>query len=183
MDHNIGAQITFCLLISLLFIFLFDLWRIPVFLHKQFKKSLKQHKMINTKILLKAMSFMFLPTLCILFIIFCWFFSWTDFSNFITSQSAGAAIMRIIMMVLEVILCAYMYQHYMDEYQKTQKKEKVNKFVLNPEVDSEGYKTKEYSTYVRDLFKNSNVSNRDCQYTVVYGPEDDLIFVKRTKIN
>ncbi len=150
-------------------------------IHLNFKKHIKQHKMINTKILLKAMSFMFLPTLCILFIIFCWFFSWTDFSAFITSQSTGASIMRIIMMILEVFLCYTMYCHYMAEYEVQQKKEKVKKFILDPDAESESYKEVGYSNYIRDIFKTAE--GRDFyKYYAVDGPTDDLIFVKRAKV-
>ncbi len=174
-------DIPFILFVFIVVVVFLDLYKIPAYICKKFKKHIKQHKMINTKILLKAMSFMFLPTLAVLCIIFCWFFSWTAFSSFITSQSSGAALLRIIMMVLEVVLCYMMYGHYMLQYEEEEKKKQIKKFVLNPDAESEAYREAGYSNYIRDIFKVPE-GRASYKYYVVDGPTDDLVFIKRTQV-
>lgn len=68
--------------------------------------------MINTKVLLKAMSFMFLPTLSLLGVIFCWFLDWQAFVEFITAKTTGAGLIRLAMLGLEIALTCYMYKYY-----------------------------------------------------------------------
>jgi len=71
--------------------------------------------MITIKVLLKAMSFMFFPTIALLTVIFCWFLNWTAFVSFITSQTDGAGALRLVMIFLEISLVVYMYNYYTKE--------------------------------------------------------------------
>ncbi len=69
--------------------------------------------MINYKVLLKAIRFMFLPSCSILFVIFIAFFSFTDFLNFITSKSVLAIIIRILLVIAEAYFTYCMYKYYL----------------------------------------------------------------------
>ena len=69
---------------------------------------------------MKAMTFMFAPTLSVLVIIFFWFFNLTDFVSFITSQSAGASTLRVLMMLLEVFFVCVLYKYYEEKEFKEQ---------------------------------------------------------------
>ena len=71
--------------------------------------------MIKTKALLRAMSFLFVPTLAILSVILVGFFSWTKFVAFMTSSTTEAILVRVIMLISEITLVIIMYFHYIKE--------------------------------------------------------------------
>lgn len=64
---------------------------------------------MKTKILLRAMSYMFLPTLAVLSIIFFYFFDFAKFVNFVTGEEGS--IIRVIIFIIELIFVAILYFH------------------------------------------------------------------------
>ncbi len=107
--------------------------------------------MINYKVLLKAISFMFLPTISILFVVFIGFFSITDFISFITAKSGGAIFLRVVLVLAEIIFVCVMYNHY---YKLDVIKNKDN-YIKEGNIIN--YTT---STYVERFFKSGNSSGR-----------------------
>jgi len=79
------------------------------------KNNLKQ---MNLKILMKAMSFMFLPTLGVLLMLLVGFFDPIMLWTWIKSPSGWAVFTRILLFILEIGLIALMYFHYLEEYNK-----------------------------------------------------------------
>lgn len=71
---------------------------------------------MNMKAAYKATSFMFLPTLAFLCIVFCWFFNWTDFVAFVTEKSGWAGFFRIVVMGVEVSVWVFFYLEYSKEF-------------------------------------------------------------------
>lgn len=142
----------------------------------QLTNNLKSLTMINTKVLLRALGFMFLPTVSILFLIFCWFFNWSKFSDFVTSDTIGAAILRILMVASEIALVTYMYKFFLkkfndeeDEKNRQKQREENDKIarenVSNGEFgklvrsSESGYDLKEYFSHVGRSFKISKLSD------------------------
>lgn len=103
--------------------------------------------MINYKVLLKAISFMFLPTISILFVVFIGFFSITDFINFITAKSGGAIFLRVVLVLVEIIFVYVMYKHY---YKLDVIKNKDNYIKEGNVIKNQS------STYVERFFKSEN---------------------------
>lgn len=67
---------------------------------------------MNKSSILKAGRFLLLPSLFVFALIFLWFFSWTDFSAFVTSKSGNASMLRLLLGILETALFVYMYLFY-----------------------------------------------------------------------
>lgn len=67
---------------------------------------------MNTKALVRAMGFMFIPTFSVLVLIFFWFLSWSEFVAFITSKSGWAGFLRIVLLLAEICLVWYFYDKY-----------------------------------------------------------------------
>lgn len=111
--------------------------------------------MIKTRVLLKAMSFMFMPTLAVLVLLFLWFLDWTQFKAFITSNGAGAGALRIFMTFVEMVFIVVMYNHYLKE-----------DVALHPEDYDDNKKGVSYSTSCSDLFNPSG--SRNDTYRVKY---------------
>jgi hypothetical protein len=105
--------------------------------------------MINYKVLLKAISFMFLPTISILFVVFIGFFSITDFISFITAKSGWAIFLRVALVLAEIIFVCLMYKHY---YKLDVIKNKDNYIKKGNVIKNTS------STYVERFFK-SDTSN------------------------
>lgn len=112
LEYFLGAIIltSICFFISLI-------WDIPEKISNKIPNFIKSFTMIKTNILLKAISFMLLPSLVILGVILIGFFNWTNFVNFMTSDSGWAIFVRLLMIVLELVLVCIMYQYY-DEKEK-----------------------------------------------------------------
>lgn len=69
----------------------------------------KNSKRMNLKILFKAMSFMFLPTLGVMLLLLVGFWSATDLWKFIISDTGGAITIRILLFIAECGLVIGMY--------------------------------------------------------------------------
>lgn len=74
-------------------------------------KQMKPIK-IRPKALIKATSFMFLPTLSVMIVIFCYFLSWSKFVGFMTSDNGWASFLRVLMILAELVLVCIMYEAY-----------------------------------------------------------------------
>jgi hypothetical protein len=85
--------------------------------------------MINIKILFKAMSFMFLPTLAVLTLLLVGFFDPIAMWTFIKSDSGGAVIIRIILFLAEVSLVWYFYYKYLQEDMILEAQKDVEEFL------------------------------------------------------
>ena len=70
---------------------------------------------MNFRILWKAMSFMFLPTLSVLCLLLVGFFDPIALWEFIRSNSGGAIFVRVILFIIEVTFVAYFYFKYLYE--------------------------------------------------------------------
>lgn len=73
---------------------------------------------IDLKILLKAMSFMFLPTLAVLLVVYFWFFNFAAFVAFVTASTGWAGFLRVVLMILEVVCVVLMYRYLYEEAEK-----------------------------------------------------------------
>ena len=118
-------------------------------LFKKFKNYLLKNNLnqMNIKILLKAMSFMFLPTFAVLLILLVGFFDPIALWTFIKSDSGWAITVRVLLFLAEIILVAILYFDYL---------EKENQANLLKEVSDVTKAGKERSVgrgdYVKNLF-------------------------------
>jgi amino acid permease len=127
--------------------------------------------MIKYKILLKAISFMFLPTLSVLSLILIGFFSWSKFVTFITSDSGFAMFIRIALAIGELVFVYFLYEHY-----------EKQEFINNVE-DNKGNIIKEIKNdyiYEYNYFKNPNRKSGE-SYRSYATPNDDIIILERYK--
>lgn len=104
--------------------------------------------MINYKILLKAISFMFLPTFSVCFLIFMYFLNWNNFYTFISSQDVYSGIIRLCLLVLECIVVYNLYNYYLNK-----EKENFDIIKINDNVELITIQTKKTDSYmyVNDL--------------------------------
>jgi hypothetical protein len=125
--------------------------------------------MINYKILLKALSFMFLPTLSVLSLILVGFFSWSKFVSFITSDSGFAMFIRIALALGEIFFVYLLYRHYEKEE------------ILNNEVENKGRIIKEggYSDNEYQYFKMYDRLNH--KFRSYATSNSDLVILERYK--
>lgn len=100
---------------------------------------------MNLKAAYKATGFMFLPTAAFLAIVFCWFFNWTAFVDFVTSQSGWAGFFRIVVAVAEFLLWYFFYTQYCEQYtnEKT-KTDIISMLSAENVISSNGLKLDEY---------------------------------------
>ena len=104
---------------------------------------------MNLKILLKAMGYMFLPTLCMLLMLLVGFFDPIKLWIWITSNSGGAIFVRLLMFILEVTLIVILYFYYLDkeelkEIAGSSEKEEVNSGSIGDIFESYSYNDKYY---------------------------------------
>jgi len=128
--------------------------------------------MINTKVLLKAMSFMFLPTLSLLGIIFCWFLDWQAFIQFITAKTVGAGLIRLVMLGLEIALTYYMYK----QYSKEEAQKELAK-IDDETTDMLGEKIRDNLSYY-DEIRNLIPSSAKAEKTQLFKKTDNLFIIK-----
>lgn len=109
--------------------------------------------MINTRILLKALSVMFLPTLSILAVMLFLFLDWHKFITFITGDSGWAILLRFVLVILEAIAVVFMYKYYneqhikalAEEWMQKAKESALNDPILGTEVASvESHRIRNY---------------------------------------
>lgn len=128
--------------------------------------------MINTKVLLKAMSFMFLPTISLLGIIFCWFLDWQAFISFITAKTTGAGLMRLVMLGLEIGLTIYMYKYYLELWQEAE----IGK-AQDGEDQLLGVRLRENVGRYTDI-QDAIPGGRDAGHFEIYKKSDTLFVIK-----
>lgn len=93
-------------------LFLFDL-EDSITPNSYFKFKIKfVMKRFIPQVFLKATSFMLLPTLTFLGLLFVWFLDWAKFVGFVGSDGGWAATFRVIMVLIEIGLVWYMYEIY-----------------------------------------------------------------------
>lgn len=133
---------------------------------KKLNKYLNKNKLkqMNFKILGKAMSFMFLPTLGVLLMLLVGFFDPIVLWTWIKSDSGGAVFTRIFIFLLETGLVTALYFHYLKEEIKNEvingniegKSEEIyynkNLYRIYPDEKSDSY----YKFYIIDT-KDSNI--------------------------
>lgn len=121
-------------------------------------------KQMNLKILIKAMGFMFLPTLGVLLLLLIGFFDPILLWTWIKSSSGWAVFTRIVIFLLEAGLVTFLYFDYL-------KKDRIEK--IKNSAGAKDTKTSiEYGRYARDMFYNA--TNQD-EYFLI--PTDDPNFV------
>lgn len=125
--------------------------------------------MINYKILLKALGFMFLPTVSVLSLILIGFFSWSKFISFITSDSGFAMFIRVTLAVAELIFVYLLYQHY-------EKQEVINNAETSKGEIIKDRKNDYYSEYT--YFKNPNRQTGE-SYRSYATSNDNIIILER----
>jgi hypothetical protein len=130
--------------------------------------------MINTKALLKAMGYMFLPSFAILFVIFIGFFNWSNFVAFVTSQDGWAIFMRIAMLIAEIVLVTWLYFDFLkDENQKLAFEKAKNPEFLTKVREG----TRDYSvTLNTDLFGGERIN-----WKIYKGPNRNTFIVTTEK--
>ena len=133
---------------------------------------------MNLKAAYRATSFMFLPTLTFLVIVFCWFFNWGAFVSFVTAQSGWAGFFRILVLGAEVGLWIYFYQKYNEEIKK---EELVNKTItdittaLHSNEELKLHKHREINT--SDTYNYFSHGSYDGSRSIVYRTASPEFFI------
>lgn len=70
---------------------------------------------INKKALLKAFGFLFLPTAILLVVLLIITFDFQLFVSLLLGKSAGAYVLRIVLLTAEIVLAYFMYRKYLKE--------------------------------------------------------------------
>ena len=70
---------------------------------------------MNIKILLKAMSYMFLPTLAVLVMLLVGFFDPVAMWEFIKSNNGWAIFIRVVIFIIEIVCVVILYYKYAEE--------------------------------------------------------------------
>ncbi len=87
---------------------------------------------MKIKLLFKALKFACLPTLSILILLFCGFFSITKAITWISSNEGLAIFLRVAMVIAEVILVSIMYL----QYAKEDAIKNSEEYIGNPRFDT-----------------------------------------------
>lgn len=107
---------------------------------------------MNLRLILKAMSFMFLPTLGVLVILLVGFFDAAAMWDFIKSNNGWAIFVRVTLLLAEIILVIVLYYYYQEQEEK--------ELVLSGEGNKMFKTNASYDTELQKLFSGS-VSYRD----------------------
>lgn len=121
---------------------------------------------MNIKLLIKAMSFMFIPTLSVLLMLLVGFFDPIALWQFIKSDSGWAILIRVLLFVIEIGLVAIMYYRYEEE-------EEMNKLKENPELSGDVRK-RNYSDSLYELF-----GTRDGKFISHRTAKSNFILIER----
>lgn len=147
---------------------------------KKYNKKLnkKNLKKMNLRILLKAMSLMFLPTMAVLFVLLVGFFDINAMWVWIKSNSGGAIFARIAMLLAEICLVTYLYFYYLEE-----EKEKIKAEALNGKERKDATHH-DFSTSLGRIFTGFGGYGTDptkFTYTAWSTPSSDVVIIERTK--
>lgn len=126
--------------------------------------------MINIKILFKAMSFMFLPTLAVLTLLLVGFFDPIAMWTFIKSNSGGAVTIRIILFLAEISLVWHFYYKYQQEDIILEAQKDVEEF-----LKGRPFKTMRASYDLEDI-KSHWRSSDSCE--IYNTPNKNIVIIK-----
>jgi hypothetical protein len=124
---------------------------------------------MKTKYLLQSLKFAFLPTICVLILLFFGFFDISETIKFISSNNGFAIMLRVALIVAEITLVYIMYGHY-------EKKDLRHKAINDPEKSTG--ETLYYDTSIYRL--DSDWSSND-KYVKYRTQDDDVIIIERLK--
>lgn len=134
---------------------------------------------MNLKAAYKATGFMFLPTLAFLCIVFCWFFDWTAFVAFVTSQSGWAGFFRILVLLLEFALWYYFYTQYCEQFANEQTKTDIISMLANDGIiEGKGSRLDDY--YIDRYCGDLKVPNADVYH--VYNTSNPTVKIVKAKL-
>jgi hypothetical protein len=146
---------------------------------------------MNIKIFAKALRFACLPTLSILVLLFCGFFSISKTLAFISSSDGWAIALRVGLMIAEIALIYIMYMQYLEAHIKEEKekenvriraeKEVKRLAALNSDLPKEkkGQST-HYHTEVYRIFENANA---DDNYVIYDTTDKDIKIIEVKRYN
>lgn len=131
-------------------------------------------KSMNFKILGKAMSFLFLPTLGVLLLLLVGFWDPIALWNFIKSNSGGAIFVRVLLFIIETGLVITMYFYYLDKDEREQ--------ALNDDVGSKKAEKRRIhkSNYIENAYPDTS-SGKSYDFWVYPTSSQDIIMIERTK--
>lgn len=90
---------------------------------------------MNYKLLGKAMSFMFLPTLGVLIILLVGFFDPIAMWLFIKSNDGWAVFTRVVLLIAEIALITSLYFHYLEDYKKQNIAQEEKKVIIKDNIN------------------------------------------------
>lgn len=112
-----------------------EYWNLPeIIINKLSNLKLKQMKI---KYLFQALKFACLPTISVLLLIICGFFSISKALDWISSDSGWAIALRILLVIGEIALVAVMYFNYEEEGEKLEKERIRRETINNNEANGE----------------------------------------------
>ena len=152
-------------------------WNIPnIIINKLSNLNIKQMK---TKYLFQALKFACLPTLSVLLLIVCGFFSVTKALDWISSDSSWAIALRILLVIGEIALVAIMYFNYEEEGEKEAQRLAREELIKNPAPKLSNGESVNSRRELYELFKTSY---HDGSSYILHNTEDELIkLVERIK--
>jgi len=140
---------------------------------KNYHKRLKHTKM-NLKILMKAMSFMFLPTLGVLAMLLVGFFDPIALWDFIKGNTAGAVIIRVLLFIAELVLVGIMYEKYMGEEKEQNIIKSASSLTDDNAFDESG------DQYLYRMWHDSGRSS-DYKFERYKTEDNNIVIIKRIK--
>lgn len=133
---------------------------------------------MNMKAAYKATSFMFLPTLTFLLIVFCWFFNWAAFVAFVTEQSGWAGFFRILVLILEVALWGHFYLQYKEKFEKEEASSDIIKIIAGENNVNQLEVRRSIDRY--DVERTLRIG--DDRPATLYSTKDPEIFILHSKM-
>ncbi len=172
MEGRTFMPILFIFITIILFITLYVIGYMECWDEKIKKINFKLNlKSMNIKSLLKALRFACVPTMAILALVFFAIFDIQKTVSFITSQDGWAVFIRIVSLVAELLIIAFMYV----EYEKEESVNRVKSSIPNLNKDDShdvGYHTSLYNL-------NAKWTSSDT-YKAHYTNDSDIMIIVRT---
>lgn len=151
-----------------------ELWDLPEEIIN--KLSTLKYKRMKTKYLFQALKFACLPTLSVLLLIVCGFFSITKALDWISSDSGFAIALRIILVLAEIALVVIMYFNYEEEGEEQAKKLAKEQLLNNPSPSNNGNVISNRRE-VCELFGRSNY-NDTSTYTLFTTKDSNILMLQ-----
>lgn len=127
---------------------------------------------MKNKYLFQALKFACLPTLSVLILIVCGFFSITRALDWISSDNGFAIALRILLIIGEIILVSVMYKQY--------EKEGIKEEARLGKTNNNGV-SRDYDFTLSSLFEYNNYRRRDNYDYIVYSTESHNIKIVEAK--